>query len=196
MNVEMLNSESSIERTDEMLVIAFQKGDESAFEEIVNRYKLRLMRLAQSVVHNEEDAWDILQEALIKVYKKLGNFKGDSKLYTWLYRVVMNQAIDKVRRRPKVLIMSSEELLHEMSDKSANSRPDKRVLNKELREHIFSAIDSLPEKHKKVVLLREVEDLSYKEIAGILNCSEGTVMSRLYYAREKLRELLEPYLKE
>ncbi len=191
----MLEPESSIERTDEVLVAAFQNGSESAFEEIVNRYKIRLMRLAQSVVHNEEDAWDILQEALVKVYKKLGNFKGDSKLYTWLYRVVMNQAIDKVRRRPKVVITSTEDILHEMSDKSQNSRPDKKALNKELREQIFSAVNSLPEKHKKVVLLREVEDLSYKEIAEVLNCSEGTVMSRLYYAREKLRELLEPYLK-
>jgi len=178
-----------------MLVVAFQNGSESAFEEIVNRYKIRLMRLAQSVVHNEEDAWDILQEALVKVYKNLKKFKGTSKLYTWLYRVVMNHAIDKVRRRPKVIITSTEDLLHEMSDKSQDSRPDKKALNKELREQIFSAVNSLPEKHKKVVLLREVEDLSYKEIAEVLNCSEGTVMSRLYYAREKLRELLEPYLR-
>jgi len=178
-----------------MLVAAFQKGDDRAFEEIVNRYKIRLMRLAQSVVHNEEDAWDILQEALVKVYKKLKTFKGASKLYTWLYRVVMNHAIDKVRRRPKVVITSTEDLLHEMSDKSVDSRPDTKALNKELKEQIFKAVDSLPEKHKKVVLLREVEDLSYKEIAEVLNCSEGTVMSRLYYAREKLRELLEPYLR-
>jgi len=174
-NIEKLNSDTSLERTDEMLVTAFQNNDETAFEEIVNRYKIRLMRLAQSVVHNEEDAWDILQEALIKVYKKLKSFKGESKLYTWLYRIVMNQAIDKVRSRPKVSITSTDELLHEMADKSTNSQPDKRAMNKELREQIFSAINSLPVKHKKVIILREVEDLSYKEIAEILKCSEGTI---------------------
>ncbi len=187
---------SSGERTDSELVAAFQGGDEQAFVTIVDRYKLRLMRLAQSVVHNEQDALDIVQEALIKVYRKLGAFRGSSSLYTWLYRVVMNHAIDFVRRRPSVAICSSDDLMYELADRDTSTRPDRQALNKELHARIFDAVDSLPEKQRRVVILREVECLSYKEIAEVLGCSEGTVMSRLYYGRERLRALLEPYLRD
>ena len=181
---------------DEELVAAFQAGDEQAFVVIVTRYKHRLARLANSVVRNEEDALDIVQEALIKVYKNLKSFRSSSTLYTWLYRVVMNHAIDKVRRRAKVAVESTSDMLYELPDSVDTSRPDKEALRTELREKIFAAVDTLPVKQKKVILLREVEGLSYKEIAQVTGCSEGTVMSRLYYGREQLRKLLEPYLQD
>ena len=186
----------SEDQSDEELVTAFQEGNEQAFVTVVNRYKHRLTRLAWSVVHNEDDAMDVVQEAFIKVYKKLHAFRGSSKLYTWLYRIVMNHSIDYVRRRPSAVIMPSDDLPHELADTDKSTRPDEHALNVELRERIFQAVDKLPEKQKKTILLREVEDLSYNEIAEIMNCSVGTIMSRLYYGRERLRALLEPYLRD
>ncbi len=182
--------------TDEQLVYAFRNGDEKAFTEIVFRYKHRLTRLAWSVVHNEDDAMDVVQESFIKVYRKLHSFQGTSKLYTWLYRIVMNHSIDYVRKRPAAIIVPVDEMLREPASKDKSMRPDINLLNKELNKRIFEAVDELPEKQKKTVILREVEDLSYNEIAEIMGCSVGTVMSRLYYAREKLRDILEPYVKD
>ena len=182
------------EKTDEQLVDDFKNGDEKAFVTIINRYKTRLTRLAWSVVRNEDDAMDIVQDSFIKVYRKLHSFRGASKLYTWLYRIVMNHAIDYVRKRPNATIIPVDEMLREPPEKDKSNRPDYHLLNEELHQKIFEAVDKLPEKQKRVVLLREVEDLSYNEIADVLGCSVGTVMSRLFYAREKLRTLLEPYV--
>ena len=184
------------ETTDEELVSAFQKGDETAFVKIVNRYKQRLTRLAWSVVHNEDDAMDVVQEVFIKIYRKLHSFRRSSKLYTWLYRIVMNHSIDYVRKRPSAIITHSDEMQYELADNDKSMRPDVHMLNLELRDKIFSAVDKLPKKQRKTVVLREVEDLSYNEIAEIMDCSVGTVMSRLYYARERLRKLLKPYINE
>ena len=179
---------------DRDLVTAFKNGDERAFVEIVERYKLRLTRLAHSVVHNEEDAVDIVQESLIKAYHGLQQFRSSSTVYTWLYRIVMNHAIDHVRRMAKVSFQSTTDMTGELPDQSNWSRPETEALRAELRQKIFAAVDQLPEKQRAVVLLREVEGLSYKEIADVVGCSQGTVMSRLYYAREQLRKMLEPYL--
>ena len=184
------------EQTDEQLVGAFRNGDEKAFTTIIYRYKHRLTRLAWSVVHNEDDAMDIVQESFIKVYRKLHSFQGTSKLYTWLYRIVMNHSIDYVRKRPSAVIVPVDEMMHEPASKDKSMRPDINLLNKELNKKIFEAVDKLPEKQKKAVILREVEDLSYNEIAEIMNCTVGTVMSRLYYAREKLRGILKSYVED
>ena len=188
--------DSVSDKTDEQLVDAFRNGDEKAFETIIFRYKHRLTRLAWSVVHNEDDAMDVVQESFIKVYRKLHSFQGTSKLYTWLYRIVMNHSIDYVRKRPSAMIVPVDEMLHEPASKDKSMQPDIHLLNKELNKKIFEAVDKLPEKQKKAVILREVEDLSYNEMAEIMNCTVGTVMSRLYYAREKLRKILKSYVED
>jgi len=114
-----------------------------------------------------------------------------------LYRVVMNRAIDHVRQQRRSLPeLDSEEQLLRVPDRARDARPDTHALGNELRERIFAAIEKLPRKHREVILLREVEGLSYQEIAATVACSEGTVMSRLFYARERLRRELEPYLKD
>lgn len=182
------------DRPDAELVAAFQHGDEQAFTVIVERYKHRLYRLALSVVRNEDDAMDVLQDSLVKAYHGLRAFRQSSTLYTWLYRIVMNHAIDHVRRRPHVHIESTADLPREIPDPSLSVRPDRELLNTELRERIFAALDALPPKHRQVIILRELEGMSYKDIAKVLKCSEGTVMSRLFYARERLRHALQPYL--
>jgi len=192
----MTDSRIADDRGDAELVTAFQRGDEQAFVTIVDRYKQRLLRLAMSVVRNQEDALDVLQDALIKVYHNLRTFRQSSALYTWLYRIVMNHAIDYVRRRPQALMESTSELLHELPDHRMSLRPEREALNAELRERIFAAVDALPPKHRQVILLREIEGMSYKDIAAVAGCNEGTVMSRLFYAREQLRQALEPYLKD
>jgi len=194
--VRMTETRATDERGDSELVQAFQGGDEQAFTVIVDRYKQRLLRLAISVVRNQEDALDVLQDALVKVYHSLPRFRQSSALYTWLYRIVMNHAIDYIRRRPQVAIESTTEMLHELPDQNMSLRPDREMLNAELREHIFAAVDELPAKHKQVILLREVEGMSYRDIAAVVGCTEGTVMSRLFYGRERLRQVLEPYVKE
>lgn len=183
-------------RDDEALVEAFCRGDEQAFVALVDRYKHRLFRIALSVVRSHDDAEDVLQDALIKVYHSLPDFRSASKVYTWLYRIVMNKAIDYVRRRPQITREPQEEMLHELPDVTHDSQPDVAALRTELHDVIFDAIDTLPEKQRRVILLREVENLSYAEIADIVGCSEGTVMSRLYYARERVREVITPYLAE
>ena len=179
---------------DAELVAAFKHGDEQAFVTIVERYKHRLARLAQSVVHNEEDALDIVQESLIKAYHGLQKFRSSSTVYTWLYRIVMNHAIDFVRKMAKASFQSTADMVHELPDLSGTSQPHTEALRAELHRKIFAAVDLLPAKQREVVILREVEGLSYKEIAEVVGCSEGTVMSRLYYARDQLRKLLEPYI--
>lgn len=181
-------------REDQKLVEDFQNGDESAFVVLVERYKHRLFRIALSVVRSHDDAEDVLQDALVKVYHGLNSFRSASKVYTWLYRIVMNKAIDYVRKRPHVAFEPQEEMLYELPDQRHDKQPDHAALSNELNDAIFAAIDDLPEKQRRVILLREVEDLSYGEIADIVGCSEGTVMSRLYYARERVREALTPYL--
>ena len=181
-------------RSDRELVAAFQDSDEDAFVALVERYKHRLFRLALSVVRNDADADDVVQDALIKAYHGLAGFRRASKVYTWLYRIVMNQAIDYVRRRPDASIESTDEMLREVPDSRHGDRPDSSALNEELTGRIFTAIDGLPEKQRRVILLREVEGMSYRDIADTVGCSEGTVMSRLYYARERVREELGPYL--
>ncbi|MCX7847453.1 MAG: sigma-70 family RNA polymerase sigma factor [bacterium] len=190
-----MTSSSADDRPDAELVAAFQHGDEQAFTTIVERYKHRLLRLALSVVRNDDDALDVLQDALVKAYHGLRAFRQSSTLYTWLYRIVMNHAIDYVRRRPQVVIESTSELLHDLPDTTPSVRPDRELMNAELRERIFAAVDKLPPKHRQVIILRELEGMSYKDIAAVVGCSEGTVMSRLFYARERLRQALEPYLK-
>lgn len=182
-------------RPDEALVVAFQAGDERAFVAIVDRYKHRLARLALTVVRNQEDALDVVQDAFIKSYRALKKFRGTSALYTWLYRVVMNHAIDHLRSRPRVTIESETDRVYELPDTANAVRPDREALNAELREKIFAAVDSLSEKHRRVVILREIEGMSYKEIAEVTGCTEGTVMSRLFYGREQMRKKLEPYLR-
>ena len=136
-----------------------------------------------------------MQDAFIKSYRALKKFRGTSALYTWLYRVVMNHAIDYLRRRPRVTIESETDQFYELPDTVNALRPDREALNAELREKIFAAVDSLPEKHRRVVILREIEGMSYKEIAEVTGCTEGTVMSRLFYGRERLRKKLKPYLR-
>ncbi|MEM6961486.1 MAG: sigma-70 family RNA polymerase sigma factor, partial [Myxococcota bacterium] len=144
-------------------------------------------------------ALDVVQEAFIKVYRHIDNFQGNSSFYTWLYRIVTNLAIDHVRKRRRGSEQECEETRLSPDGELQlpqflNSNPVRTVLRKELLEAIHSALSELPEYHRAVILLREVEGLSYDEIATILEVPKGTIMSRLFHARRRMQQVLAEYL--
>jgi RNA polymerase sigma-70 factor (ECF subfamily) len=182
------------------LVRRAQGGDLVAFRALYDRYNRRAFAVALGVVRNQSDALDVVQEAFIKVHKHIAGFHGNSSFYTWLYRIVMNVAIDHIRRNRKVTELD-EGVHHETVDAGLEIVPRhpmenaSKVLSRvEMTQHVQAALDTLPEYHRAVILLREVEGMTYEEMANILNVPKGTIMSRLFHARRKMMEQLEPYL--
>lgn len=182
------------------LVRRLQAGDQLAFRELFDRYHRRAFAVAFGVVKNQQDALDVVQEAFIKVHKHIDSFQGTSSFYTWLYRIVMNLAIDHVRRARKVTefddSIKKEDAVGDgaLLPRVTDENPSKAAVRKELSGKIQAALDELPEYHRAVILLREVEGLSYEEMAKILNVPKGTIMSRLFHARRKMQQQLEGYL--
>jgi len=189
---------------DRELVDGIQKGDEAAFRELFDRYHRRAFAVAFGVVKNKQDALDIVQDAFIKVHRHIANFHGSSSFYTWLYRIVMNLSIDHVRRNKKGKDLDYDDKVGRDSTSVAgdgtmlpsilDGSPSKTVLRKELSEAIQAALADLPEYHRAVILLREIEGLSYEEMASVLKVPKGTIMSRLFHARKKMQASLETYL--
>ncbi len=170
------------------LVARARTGDRDAFRLLVERYQSRAYAIAYAVVGDREDALEIVQEAFLKAFRTLGGFRGDSSFYTWLYRIVMNLAIDLRRReRPAPL-----EAPDRMSD-PRGSDPAEQAHRSELRAAITAAIRALPPEQQAVIVLREIDGLSYAEIAEVEQVPIGTVMSRLFYARRKLQAALARY---
>ena len=185
----------------EVLVRRIKRGDEASFRQLVERYKSRVYSIAYAMTKNQSDADDLSQEIFLKVYRFLPQFKGKSKFYTWLYRLAINTCISAINNREKKpeevsLFLSSENkdvLLNTLPEESVVS-PMQLLENKELGQKIRLAIDSLSDGLKEIFILREIEDLSYKDLAEIFKCPEGTIKSRLFRAREELRKKLLPYL--
>ena len=184
------------EDPDTAMIRAVLDGDEQAFQGLVERYEQRIYHVVYGVVRNPEDARDLAQEAFVKAFKNLDRFRLESKFYTWLCRIAINLGIDHQRKMKHrshdefddERAVGGDAVVVELS--SRTSSPAANVAQKQLNERILAAFDALPEDQRKVVVLRELDELSYKEIAEVLEVAEGTVMSRLYYARRKLQELL------
>jgi RNA polymerase sigma-70 factor (ECF subfamily) len=182
------------------LVRRLQAGDQTAFRGLFDRYHRRAFAVALGVVKSKDDALDVVQEAFIKVHKHIGSFQGSSSFYTWLYRIVMNLAIDQVRRARKVVEFDESIRKSDAAGDGAllphlaHDNPGKTVARRELSTHIEAALGELPEYHRAVIVLREVEGLSYEEMAAILEVPKGTIMSRLFHARRKMQERLQGYL--
>ena len=184
------------DNVDSVMVQAVLDGDVNAYQALVERYERRIYHVAYGMVRNQEDAREIAQEAFVKAFKKLDSFRLESKFYTWICRITMNLCIDHHRRmkhrrhseyddqRSSTSSGGVIELASRRDDPSAN------VARKHLRARIMAAFDKLPDDQRQVMVLRELEDMAYKEISEVLDIPEGTVMSRLYYARRKLQQLL------
>lgn len=184
---------------DLQLVEAARKGDRQAFGKLVERYQRRVYALAFGIVRNREDAWDVAQEAFVKAYRNLDRFEGTSAFYTWLYRIAYNLSIDTLRdksRRDQVDLDESKKVEQALEAEGGreNHHPGEHADRKELAAVIQAALAKLTEKHRAIIVLREIEGLSYEEMADVLGISKGTVMSRLFHARQNLQALLLPYV--
>lgn len=180
---------------DEALVRAAQQGDMAAFEELVARHRDKIYARAYSMMRNEEEAIDLSQEAWVKGWQRLVQFQGESSFATWMTRITINLCLDAIRRQKR----QRAESIEEMDDESGGVErhmpvitvnPTERLERSELRSRIDQALGKLSEAHRTVLMLHEFEGMEYKLIAKTMQCSIGTVMSRLFYARRKLAALL------
>jgi RNA polymerase sigma-70 factor, ECF subfamily len=183
---------------DRELVARAQKGDRAAFRGLFERYSRRAYSLAFGVVRNPDDALDVVQDAFIKAHRHLDKFEGQASFYTWLYRIVMNLAIDHLRknRRQKTVDFSDTSMdeggLGEESliPRIIGGNPGRALMDKEIRDRIATALDELSDNHRAVLVMRELEGLSYEEMAQAMGCSKGTIMSRLFHARKNMQKRL------
>lgn len=184
-----------MELSDWELVKKCQAGDANAFQELVSRYHQKVFMVILGLMRNREDALEVAQETFFRAFRKIKSFQGGSSFYTWIYRIAVNNAIDAQRKQKRNPLD-----FHETMDRVFEARnevakdPFADVHDRELRENMAKAINELTPEHKAVIVLRTIEGLSYKDIGEILDCSEGTVMSRLHYARKKLQDKLKAFL--
>jgi len=187
-----------VDTDDQTLVTRCRSGDIAAFEPLVEKYRQRVWRLAYHVLRDREEASDVAQEAFIRAWQALPNFRGQSAFYTWLFRIVMNVAADRARQRAArgrafgTERVPEEEWERVIADEGV--APDETAVQVEQRERITRALATLSADHRAIIMLSDLEGLSYREIAGVLGIPMGTVMSRLHNARKRLRDALGPLL--
>lgn len=185
---------------DQQLVERVQRGDKAAFDLLVSKYQRKIFRLLSRLIRDQAEVEDVAQEAFIKAYRALPNFRGDSAFYTWLYRIAINTAknhlVSRGRRAPTTTEADIEDA--ETFDDGDHLRdlntPESMLLTKQVGEAVNRAIDQLPEDLRTAIVLREIEGLSYEEIADSMNCPIGTVRSRIFRAREAIAQELKPVL--
>ncbi len=188
---------------EEQLIALCKEGDKRALQQLVKRYQRRAFAIAFGMLRDRENAFDAAQDAFVKVFRNIKGFKGDSSFYTWFYRIVTNVCIDHCRRQARAKTVDYDDSyrrrdqseFYSLSGNTRNMHPQAAYEKGELKEALNEAIAKLTENHRMVILLREVEGMSYEEIAQTMNCQVGTVMSRLHHARKNLQSALKPYLR-
>jgi RNA polymerase sigma-70 factor (ECF subfamily) len=196
MSVATASAEERHGDADLELLKAVLNGDGTAYRGLVEKYQTRVYAMVYGMVRNREDARDLTQDAFVKAYRNLDSFRLESSFYTWLYRIAMNLAIDFVRKRRRRETGGFDEGIATRDDDGGIAEvhhedgPSRQLERKQLFGKIMDAMEQLPEDQRQVILLRELEGLQYKEIADVMGIPEGTVMSRLFYARKKLQKLL------
>jgi RNA polymerase sigma-70 factor (ECF subfamily) len=177
------------ETKDRALVAWARSGDGAAFEELVRRYRNDVFALSYHYLRDREEAWDIAQEVFVKAHRALGRFRGDASFKTWLLRITANRCKDFFKKR-RLQTVSLDEAVGTEERRSPTFDPERNLEAAELGRFIQTALDSLPEKHRTAFVLREFEGLSYENMASVMGCSMGTVMSRLHHARKKMQRAL------
>jgi RNA polymerase sigma-70 factor (ECF subfamily) len=182
---------------DRGLIALAQKGDKAAFRSLVERHQRRAFAIAMGLVRDENDARELVQEAFLRVHRGLNAFQGGSSFFTWLYRIVTNLAIDLMRKpgRRDAELLDNQAIDEDATDFPLVSRIDGAdpidvIRRREIAQRIQTALDALPPYHRGVILMREVEGMSYEEMAQAMGVSKGTIMSRLFHARQKLQRAL------
>ena len=187
------------EQLDEDIVLRVQRGDRSGFDFLVIKYQHKIIQLVNRYVKDPSEAQDVAQETFIKAYRALGNFRGDSAFYTWLYRIAINTAknylVSRSRRSSDYQVdIQDAEALENAPQLQGMETPERLLLNQEIIDTIKIAIDKLPEEMRTAIMLREFEGMSYEEIAEAMDCPVGTVRSRIFRAREAIDNKLNPLL--
>ncbi|GGY45249.1 RNA polymerase sigma factor [Bacterioplanes sanyensis] len=187
------------EQTDKQLVARVQRGDKRAFDLLVMKYQHKILALVGRFVSDHAEAQDVTQEAFIKAYRALPGFRGDSQFYTWLYRIAVNTAknflVSRGRKTPTQDIELEDASFFADEDRMKEvDTPDALLQREQLRDVVFTAIAELPEELKVAVTLREMDGLSYEEIAEVMDCPIGTVRSRIFRAREAIDKKMQPLL--
>lgn len=184
-------------KVDRALVEKAQKGDRDAFRQLVQRHQRRAFAIAVGVVRDDDDAREIVQEAFLRVHKSLHKFEGGSSFFTWLYRIVTNLSIDFMRKpaRREAELFDDPKVADDADafpfvSTLSGTDPLDRVRRKEIAARIQQALDELPPYHRSVIIMREVEGMSYQQMAEAMEVSKGTIMSRLFHARQKLQKAL------
>ena len=185
------------------IVRAVQEGDVAAFDQLILKYRERLFGVIYNMTSNREDASDLTQDAFIKAFQSINRFQGQSSFFTWLYRIGINSTLTHLRKN-RLRTFFSLEKVDEEDRQSAeviaaltdNSGAERDVFVHELQEKLNEAMQKLSIKHRTVVTLFEIDGLSHQEIAEVMNCSVGTVRSRLHYAKQLLQAELQPYIRK
>jgi RNA polymerase sigma-70 factor, ECF subfamily len=195
---------ASVSLDDQALISRCRAGDRGAFKELVQRYQRRIYGIAQGMLHSKEDAMDVTQEVFIRVHMYMSHFKGTSSFYTWLYRIAVNLCIDHLRKEGKLQTVDYDDsVAHdygedpgELLPKTLDMNPGSALDRKETSALINKALQTLSPNHRAVLLMREVEGLSYTEMAEIMQCNKGTIMSRLFNARKRMQDALVALMRE
>lgn len=196
MSTEPAPSEETNQPDDRALVAFASKGNLSAYNELVRRYQTRIYSLAYNMTSSKEDAEDMVQDVFVKAYSSLKNFRGTSSFYTWIYRIAINRTINFLKKRKKKQAVSLNDMDEGVErdpayvELSARESPVRDISLSELQEKLNKALLTLSEKHRTVVVLHDIQGMPHDEIAQITGCSEGTVRSRLFYARQQLQSEL------
>ena len=186
---------SYTEKSDEVLIILFQNGEREVYKLLVERYQERIRNLIFSIFHDSGIVDDLAQEVFIKAFESLQTFRLDSSFYTWIYRIAVNKSRDEMRRRKIRRFLSFQTLVDE-SNKELVSKLSVPPEERDAKEIVALGLQALPEKFRSAIILKDLEGLSYEEMAEVLQCELGTVKSRLSRARTMLRKVLQPILEE
>jgi RNA polymerase sigma-70 factor (ECF subfamily) len=186
-------------KVDQLLVEQVQKGDKRAFDLLIQKYQHRIVSLVSRYVSDSAEAQDVAQEAFIKAYRAIGRFRGDSAFYTWLYRIAINTAknwiVAKNRRPPANDIDAVDAEQYGLTERlQETSTPENEMLREEIERTVYDTIATLPEDLRTAIMLREMDGMSYEEIATTMECPIGTVRSRIFRAREAIDEKLKPLI--